>query len=113
MDYAGEEETSADHWVSFYLPLGSLSAAYPVGGYPFGSMDNASEWTVPLDSFLTQIATWTHKRVPFEFALLGFEVDSLAFSREAIQRGGIPEERKNGILWRDGGELKWYPATRP
>jgi hypothetical protein len=36
-------------------PLGALSAAYPVGAYPFGPMDKAPEWTAPLDSFLTHV----------------------------------------------------------
>jgi hypothetical protein len=112
-DYAEEERLRAARWVDFYLPLGALSAAYPVGAYPFGHMDKSSEWTTPLNSFLIHIATWIHSRVPFEFALVGFEVDSFELSRQAIRAGGVPEVRKDGILWPDGGELKWYPVTRP
>jgi hypothetical protein len=113
MDYSGEEGVNAAHWVSLYLPLAGLSTAYPVGAYPFGPIDDVSEWKTQLDSFLTQIAQWTYSRVPFEFALVGFEVDWSALSREAIRLRGIPHERNDGILWSDGGELKWYPATRP
>jgi len=113
MDYDGEDRLQPAHWVSFYLPLGALSAVYPVGEYPLGPMDRVSEWKTPVDSFLTQIAKWTHRRVPFEFALIGFEVDVSATSRQAIRSSGIPEERMDGILWSDGGELNWYPATRP
>lgn len=113
MDYAGEDQLRPAHWVSFYLPLAALGAAYPVGAYPFGRMDKVSEWKKPVDSFLGEIATWTHSRVPFEFALVGFEVDLSRISRQAIGASGIPEERGDGILWNEGGELKWYPATRP
>lgn len=111
-DYKGEERLTAG-WLSLYLPLGGLSAAYPVGAYPFGPVDDVSEWKTQLDSFLTQLASWTHSRVPFEYALVGFEVDWSGLSSQGIRLRGIPNERKDGILWSEGGELRWYPATRP
>jgi hypothetical protein len=76
-------------------------------------MDRVSEWKTPADSFLTRIAKWTHGKVPFEFALVGFEADVSATSRQAIRSRGIPKDRRDGILWNYSGELKWYPATRP
>jgi hypothetical protein len=113
MDYPGEEGAQAAHWVSFYMPLGALSLAYPIGAYPFGPMDKVSEWKTPVDSFLTQAAMQTYSKVPFDFALVGFEVDVSAVSPQTIRERGIPAERSDGILWNEGSELKWHPATRP
>jgi len=113
MDYTGEEGSPAAHWVSFYLPLGALSAAYPVGAYPFGPMDNVSEWKTAVDSFLRHVARWIHSRVPFDLALVGFEVEASGISPETLRAKGIPNERDAGILWHDGIELEWHPATRP
>jgi hypothetical protein len=113
MDYAGEEELELAHWVCFYLPLGSLSKAYRVGAYPFGSMEYVSEWKAPVNLFLFQLAAWIFSRIPFEFGLVGFEVNPSAIPLHAIGANGIPEQRDDGILWNDGGCLKWYPATRP
>jgi hypothetical protein len=67
----------------------------------------------PVDSFLTEIARWTQRKVPFAFALVGFEIDPSAISRQAIRSGSFPKERRDGILWNDSGKLKWYPATLP
>jgi hypothetical protein len=113
MDYDGEDGLQPAQWVSFYLPMAALSTVYPVGAYPLGPMDRVSEWKTPADSFLTRIAKWTYNKVPFEFALVGFEVDVSVTSRQAIRSSGIPKDRTDGILWSDSGELKWFPATRP
>jgi hypothetical protein len=113
MDYDGEEGLPAARWVSFYLPLSALSAAYPIGAYPFGPMDRVSEWKPAVDSFLTQLAQWIHTKMRFDLALIGFEVDASGVSSETIRTHGIPKERDNGILWNDGVELEWHPATRP
>jgi len=67
---------------------------------------------VQLDSLLTEVARWVHGKTPLALALVGFEVDT-ALSPEAIRANGIPKERDAGILWNDGVELKWYPATHP
>jgi hypothetical protein len=113
MDYAGEEDSPPAHWISFDLTMCALSTAYPVGAYPFGSMDNVSEWKTQVDSFLTEVARWIHGKMPFEFGLVGFGIDTASVSPESIRANGIPNERDAGILWDDGVELKWYPAARP
>ena len=113
MDYSGEEGSTAAHWVSFYLPLGGLSVHYPVGAYPFGPMTRASEWKPMVDAFLIQVARWIHRKVSINFALVGFEVDKTAASPETFRANGIPQDRGEGILWKDGTDLKWYAATRP
>ena len=86
MDYAGEERLPAAQWISFYLPLGALAAAYSVGAYPFGPMDEVSEWKTAVDSFLTQLARWSHRKAPFDLALVGFEIGSSTISPETIRK---------------------------
>jgi hypothetical protein len=112
MDYAGEVDSPPAHWISFGVTMCALSTAYPVGAYPFGPMDKVSEWKAQVDSLLTELARWVHGKMPLAFALVGFEVDT-ALSPAAIRANGIPKERDAGILWNDGAELTWYPATRP
>jgi hypothetical protein len=112
-DYPGEGELPPAHGIGLYLPLCALSTAYPVGAYPFGPMDSVSEWKTEVDSYLTQLARWIYGRVLFDFALVGFEVDTSTVSPETIRANGMPKERDPGILWNDGVELQWCPATRP
>jgi hypothetical protein len=100
-------------WVGFYLPLGAVANAYPIGAYPFGSMDKVPEWKPVLDSFLADIAKWINEKVPISIAAVGFEIDVSELSPERIKSYGIPQERNEGILWNDGREFQWYPATRP
>lgn len=113
MDYAGEAGSPPGYWISFEITMRALSISYPVGAYPFGPMHRVSEWKEHVDSFLTDVARWVHGKVPLGFALVGFEVDTAIVSPNAIRENGIPKERDAGILWNDGTELKWYPATRP
>jgi hypothetical protein len=113
MDYTGEADSPSAHWISFVMTMCALSIAYPVGAYPFGPIDEVSEWKAQLDSFLTEVARWVHGKMPLEFALMGFEVDAATVSPKTIRTKGIPKERNAGILWNDGVEPKWYPATRP
>jgi hypothetical protein len=107
------ENMGVEHWVGFYLPLGALSDAYPVGAYPFGPMDKLIEWKPVVDSFLAEIARWINRKVAISLALVGFEVNISEVSPESIRANGIPDERNEEILWNDGADLKWYPATRP
>src|SRR5215469_8380967 len=113
MDYAGEADSPAEYWASFYLPMVALSTAYRVGAYPFGPMDSVSEWKAHVDSLLVEIANWVHARSLIRLALVGFEVNVAAITPVSIQANGIPKERDEGILWDGGSGLKWYPATRP
>jgi hypothetical protein len=112
-NYAVEADSPLAYRAGFYLPMGALSTAYPVGAYPFGPMDRVSEWKAQVDSLLVQTAKWVHARSLIRLALIGFEVNVAAVTPASIQANGIPKERDDGILWDDGGGLKWYPATRP
>jgi len=113
MDYAGEVDSPPAHWISFEMTMCALSTAYPVGAYPFGPTDKVSEWKTQVDSFLTELVRWVHGKMPLDFALVGFAIETANVSPEGIRANGIPKERDAGILWNDGVELKWYPATRP
>jgi hypothetical protein len=113
MDYPGEDGMEAAHWVSFYLPLVALSKAYKLGAYPFGPMENVSDWKIPVESFLAELGRWIFAKTPFAFALIGFEVRPDRVILEKMNEGNIPDERDDGILWNNAGVLNWYPATRP
>ena len=93
------------HWIGFYLPLGSLTEAYPIGSYPFGSTDRVSEWMPEINAFLADIARWIHEKVPISIAVVGFEVNLANVSPEKIRTQGIQLERNEGILWNDGTDL--------
>lgn len=106
--------TAVFHWGGLILPLGGLSTAYPIGAFPFGSMEKVLEWKPIIDGFFTEVARWTNAKVPISIAVVGFEVNRLSdFSPDKISANGIPNERNEGILWNAGEDLKWYPATRP
>jgi hypothetical protein len=36
-------------------------------------MDKATEWKLPVESFLADLGRWIFSRAPFEFAVVGFE----------------------------------------
>ena len=65
MDYAGEVDSPPAHWISFVMTMSALSTAYPVGAYPFGSMDKVSVWKTHVDSLLTEVAQWVHGKILF------------------------------------------------
>ncbi len=64
--------------LALYLPLGALSRTdRRIGGYPFGerSGHESLAWRAPLDRWLADVAITVHADVPFQRALIGFEVD--------------------------------------
>jgi len=112
MAYAGEAGSPPAHWVSFYLPLGALSQIYDVGAYPFGPTSGVPEWRIPIDEFLRSLAGWTFQRAEFDFGVIGFEIGG-EITPEKIRKHGIPDERPDGVLWNEGGELKWFGPNLP
>jgi hypothetical protein len=96
------------------MPMGALSRAYPVGGYPFGPIEGVLEWRLELDAWLVGVGRFIYKRVPFAFGLVGFEVDTgETISAENLAMCGIPDKHRAGILRPREGELDWYPSTGP
>lgn len=61
-----------------YLPLGALARVdHRIGGYPFDERSGVESltWRAPLDRWLADVAVAVHADVPFQRALIGFEVD--------------------------------------
>jgi hypothetical protein len=108
-----KENTGVWHWVVFYLPLGALADAYPLGAYPFAPLGELSKWKPAVDSFLGDIARWINGSVPIRLGIVGFEVNVSDLSPESFGLNSIPKQRNEGILWNNGADLEWYPATRP
>lgn len=68
------EEEGGSLWVMLGLPLGSLGRADPrVGDYPFGT-DSGATWRRPLDDWLASVAVRLFDVLPFDLAVVGFEV---------------------------------------
>lgn len=89
-----------------YLPLGALARAdRRIGGYPFDERSGAASltWRAGLDQWLAGIAAAVFAEVPFQRALIGFEVDEA--------RAITADKRYAAVLvpGRDG--LEYRPAT--
>jgi len=97
--------------LAFYIPLGALGRTYPVGSYPFADWDQAASWRVPLDEWLVELGRSVFVRVPFDLALIGFEVDFPNVSGEIVRQREIPAERFDGYLLQVGERLEWHPPT--
>jgi hypothetical protein len=98
-------------WLTFYIPLGSLGKAYPIGAFPFSgpSTHSPKSWMLDVNDWLKGIAEGIFPRLQFSLALIGFEVEYLQVLEQL--RSGIPAERWEGILVVEEGQLTWYPPT--
>jgi len=98
-------------WFSFYLPLGSLGRAYPIGFYPFYVKEEPSPetWIKDVNGWLVRIAMNIYKEINFKVAFIGYEVDF--FDNRETLKYGVPDERWDGILIPIENELIWYPPT--
>ncbi len=100
------EEDPALDWIVFYLPLGALSRVDPrVGGFPFGSQDSLG-WRRAIDEWLGALATRVFSAVPFDYALIGFEVSGEPKPPE------VAVERYFGVLVPSRDHLEYIPANR-
>jgi hypothetical protein len=64
--------------LELYLPLGALARVdRRIGGYPFDERSGVESlaWRAGLDHWLAQVAATVYIDVPFQRALIGFEVD--------------------------------------
>lgn len=66
-----------------------------------------------MEAFLADLGRWAFQRTPFEYALIGFEATPNPILLQRLRAGDIADERNEGILWNDSGNLRWFPATRP
>jgi hypothetical protein len=104
-------------WLVFYLPLGSLGTAYPVGGFPFGTeADWPGTWREEIEDWLAQIGLSVAHSAFFQLGLIGWEVSGQEYADTVASRG-VPAERFIGYLWptRDTKtgthEVKYYRRT--
>jgi hypothetical protein len=105
------EEDGPD-WLVFYLPMGALGAAYPAGGFPFGSeADWPGPWRFEVEDWLAGVGRWVAQSAAFRLGLIGFETSGQAYAADVATRG-IPAERFVGYLWPSGGAVEYHRRTR-
>jgi hypothetical protein len=104
-------EDGGTDWLAFYLPLGGLDQAYPVGGYPFDDDTDHRQWRKPLEGWLAELGRVVFDAVPFRLGLIGFEVSGTRCAA-ALSATGIPAERWIGHLWPQAGGLQHHATTR-
>ena len=103
-------EDGGTDWFIFYLPTGSLSYAYRIGGYPFSTEAMTRPWQEPVNEWLVTIGRAIFDVAPFEMALIGHEVSG-SETASRLREQGLPKKRYIGYLCREGTELAWYPPT--
>ncbi len=108
--YRVSEEGGPD-WLGFYIPLGSLSTAYDVGGYPFATGPTSAKWRQPLEEWLAGIGQAVFAHATFQLGLVGFEVSG-EISPQEIRISGAPDARVRGYLVPTHGQLRWYPTNQ-
>jgi hypothetical protein len=96
-------------WVGLYLPMGALSAVYPVMGFPFDDHLH-QEWRSPLEDWLASIGKTVYQTAKFRSGLIGFEVSG-EVSADDISINGVPQDRRIGYLVPHDGKLDYYPTT--
>ncbi len=103
-----EEERS--DWLVFYCPMGALSYAYPVGGFPFDGADH-EPWRFQLDAWLADLGREIFNTAPFRLGLIGFETSGEVYAQD-ILKSGIPTQRWCGLLVPTAGKLVWHPRSQ-
>lgn len=99
-----------DDWLGFYVPMGALGQVFPVGGFPFEQKAEQHEvWRRSIENWLVDIGRSVYEVVPFQLALIDFEVDCV--DANAIIAEGIPEQRRMGYLLPEDGVLHYYPRN--
>jgi hypothetical protein len=103
------EANDGPDWLDFYLPMGSLATAYPIGGFPIDSPDERTqEWRQAVDDLLAGIGKWIAQSVSYRLGIIGFEVSGHVYAAD-IARKGIPDKRYIGYLWPREGKIAYYP----
>ncbi|MEV6595578.1 hypothetical protein AB0M36_01800 [Actinoplanes sp. NPDC051346] len=92
--------------VELYLPLGALARSdRRIGGYPFDERSGVESltWRVQLDQWLADVAATVYADVPFQRALIGFEIDGDADI--------TADQRYAAVLLPSAHGLDYHPAT--
>jgi hypothetical protein len=104
------EEEGPD-WLDFYLPMGSLARAYPVGGFPFGTeADWPGPWRYEVEDWLARLGLWIARSASFRMGLIGHEVSGHVYASD-IANSGVPDERFIGYLWPTDESVVYYRRT--
>ena len=93
--------------IVFYLPMGALGRAYPVGAYPFADGSSLA-WRDEVDTWLVEFGRAVHAEQPFRFGIIGHEVSVVIDTKDLVE---VPQERSEGYLWPEGSELRWHRPT--
>jgi hypothetical protein len=101
----------ASDWLELYLPLGALAKMYPVGGYPFDERSNSLAWRREVDNWLRGIAEYVFREIPFQLAVVGFEIEVGTDSYKSVDKQSTPEQRSEGLLLPTDEGLQWHPPT--
>jgi hypothetical protein len=92
--------------LEFYLPLGALARVdHRIGGYPFDERSGVESltWRGALDRWLADVAAAVYADVPFQHALIGFEVDE--------DRDISADQRRAAVVMPGPDGLDYRPAT--
>ncbi|MEG3633539.1 hypothetical protein [Micromonospora palythoicola] len=92
--------------LELYLPLGALSRLDGrIGGYPFDDVSGVESltWRSALDRWLADIAIAVYDEVPFQRALIGFEIDE--------DRDISGDERRAAVLMPLADGVEYRPAN--
>lgn len=105
-------------WLSLRLPMGAIATIYDVGTFPQVLWsEEARPWREKLDEWLMKIGRYIGKSVPYDFAMIGHELDGQELWRRLNNNDAPepPEERNWGYLKGDlqnlDGRLEWHPPT--
>jgi hypothetical protein len=73
-----------------------------MGGYPFDERSGADSltWRAPLDRWLADVAVIVHAEVPFQRALIGFEVDEEADVAADQRHAAVLVPGPTGVAYR-------------
>lgn len=105
------ETDGGPDWLDFYLPMGSLGLAYPVGAYPFIQEDlGVGPWLAEVEDWLAAIGTRTFLAVDFQLAIIGHEVLGTV-DAVSLQAQGVPAERHVSYLWPTQGQVTYFRRT--
>jgi hypothetical protein len=102
----------AGSWLTFYLPLGALAHAYPVGAYPMKVRGEPSPeaWLKAINGWMRELAADVYSRARFAAGVIGFEVDYFEIKAQLAQR--VTANEWHGLLLPDGETLAWHPPLR-
>lgn len=98
-------------WIDVYLPLGGLAIQNEsVGAYPFGDLEECSDWLRPISALLGQIGCAVVNTIDGGVAFIGFDVSGTP----EVDRwdGAVPAERSIGYVSDgDSGVAEYFPPT--